>query len=108
MKCLCRYVGFVFLAGALAAPAALVTSARPQDDEHHDKDKNRVFDSEHKDYHKWDKNEDHMYRQYLGDQHMDYRDYEKLDRDQQSAYWNWRHTRNADPDSHDDKHDDRH
>lgn len=49
-----------------------------------------------------------MYRQYLGDQHMDYRDYEKLDRDQQSAHWNWRHTRNADPDSHDDKHDDRH
>jgi hypothetical protein len=101
MKAVYRYVGFVFLAGALAAPAAMVTSATPQDEEHHNKDKRRVYDQEHKDYHNWDTNEDHVYRQYLGDQKMDYRDYDKLNRDQQNAYWNWRHSHN---DDHQDKH----
>jgi hypothetical protein len=99
MKAVYRYVGFVFLAGALAAPAAMVTSATPQEEEHHDKDKRKVYDREHKDYHNWDDNEDHAYRQYLGEQRMDYRDYEKLNRDQQNAYWNWRHSHN-DPDKH--------
>ena len=100
MKDLYRYVGFVFLAGALAAPAPIVTSATQQE-EHHDKEKRRVYDREHKDYHNWDDNEDHVYRVYLGEQHIEYRDYDKLDREQQSAYWNWRHSHNDDREHHD-------
>ena len=52
----------------------------------------RVYDRAHKDYHVWDDREDSTYRQYLGDQHMKYRRYSKLNRRQQTAYWNWRHS----------------
>ena|ERR1700676_3344204 len=100
MKDLYRYVGFVFLAGALTAPAPILARATPQEEEHHDKDKRRVYDEDHKDYHNWDSNEDHRYRQYLGEQKMEYREYQKLDRDHQSAYWNWRHSHTEEQDKH--------
>jgi hypothetical protein len=52
----------------------------------------RVYDRSHKDYHQWTPQEDHSYRQYLGDQHMKYRRYSKLNQKQQGTYWTWRHS----------------
>ncbi len=97
MKSAYRYLSFVILTAALTAPIAIRTNAAAQDDHRDDKKQTRVYDRSHKDYHNWDDNEDRFYRQYLGDQHKDYREYSKLNRNQQNAYWNWRHEH---PDGH--------
>jgi hypothetical protein len=92
MKAGYRYISFLFLTAALSAPAAIVTRAASQDehrDEHHDQ--KRVYDRSHKDYHNWDDNEDRTYHQYFTENHGEYRDYSKLKRKDQDAYWNWRH-----------------
>lgn len=52
----------------------------------------RVYDRDHGDCHEWDDHEDRTYRQYLGENHEDYRDYSKLPRNEQRDYWNWRHS----------------
>ena len=57
----------------------------------------RYYDQYHSDYHDWNHNEDRAYRQYLSGRHEQYRDYDKLNADQQRDYWNWRHDH---PDNH--------
>lgn len=52
----------------------------------------RVYDEYHNDYHRWDHGEDLAYRQYLGERHESYRDYNNLNKDEQKDYWNWRHS----------------
>jgi len=51
----------------------------------------RVYDRAHKDYHVWDDQEDHTYRQYLSDSHTTYRPIVKLSKKEQTKYWNSRH-----------------
>jgi hypothetical protein len=51
----------------------------------------RYYDSYHHDYHHWDGREDRAYRVWLGERHYEYRDFSKLNNDQQRDYWNWRH-----------------
>jgi hypothetical protein len=57
----------------------------------------RYYDEYHGDYHYWDAGEDRSYRVWLGERHYDYREYNKLNKDQQRDYWNWRHDH---PDHH--------
>ena len=52
----------------------------------------RVYDRSHKDYHVWDDQEDQRYRTYLNDSHQTYRPIAKLNKKQQTMYWNSRHT----------------
>jgi len=73
------------LSAALIAPVV----ARADDRNHQDK---RYYDRQGKDYHTWNNNEDRAYRQYLGEQHRDYRDFHRTNRNQQQQYFNWRHT----------------
>ena len=96
-----RPIGFlssVLLMGALAAPIAM-----PAQDRDHDRDdRNRIYDREHKDYHNWTPDEDRYYRQWYGENYNNnrkYRDYRKLNRKDQDAYWNWRHTHDRDHDN---------
>jgi hypothetical protein len=85
-----RYLGSLCLAAALIAPAASVgCAARATYGV-------RFYDGNHGDYHSWDDREDRSYRQYLGEKHEDYRDFSKLNHNEQNDYWNWRHSR---PDS---------
>ena len=51
----------------------------------------RVYDEYHHDYHHWDHREDRAYRFYYSDRHAEYRDYNSLSKNEQAAYWNWRH-----------------
>lgn len=53
----------------------------------------RVYDTEHGDYHRWDRDEDRAYRRYWMERHErePYRDYNRLDDREQRDYWNWRH-----------------
>ena len=59
----------------------------------------RVYDEYHSDWHSWDHNEDGAYRSYWNERHEPYRDYNKLNKDEQKDYWNWRHN-HADSDKH--------
>jgi hypothetical protein len=90
---LIRYLGSLFLAVALIAPAVSVgCAARATYGA-------RFYDAGHNDYHGWDDREDRSYRQYLGEKREDYRDFSKLNQKEQSDYWNWRHS-HPDSDSH--------
>lgn len=51
-----------------------------------------VYDPYHSDYHRWDANERGYYNRWAVETHHDeHRDYNKLNKDDQQAYWNWRH-----------------
>jgi hypothetical protein len=89
---------FFVLSAALAAPSGMNAAAKPQDNgrqgENHrdDKDHNRVYDRDHRDYHNWDDNEDRSFRVYLGERHREYHPFVELKVKEQRAYWNWRHS----------------
>ena len=51
----------------------------------------RVYDEPHRDYHRWDSREEASFRVYLGERHMEYRDFNKLSPREQNDYWQWRH-----------------
>ncbi|HZP33823.1 MAG TPA: hypothetical protein VFB23_10725 [Candidatus Acidoferrales bacterium] len=53
----------------------------------------RYYDADHRDYHRWDRDEDRAYHDYWAERHArdPYRDYGRLDARQQNDYWNWRH-----------------
>ncbi|HEV3062996.1 MAG TPA: hypothetical protein VGY48_32425 [Vicinamibacterales bacterium] len=86
-----RILSSLALMAALLVPVTSQAAAG-QDGRRDAKRPARVYDRAHKDYHTWDANEDHVYRQYLGDNHQSYRGYSKLSRGQQKTYWNFRHT----------------
>jgi hypothetical protein len=53
----------------------------------------RVYDSYHGDWHVWDQDEDVVYHSYWSERHEPYRNYKKLDKNEQKEYWDWRHKR---------------
>jgi len=53
----------------------------------------RAYDPEFGVYHRWDRNEESVFRIYLGERHEPYRRFRSLDNDQQREYWKWRHER---------------
>lgn len=59
----------------------------------------RVYDDYHSDYHTWGRDEDGAYHRYWNERREQYRDYNKLDKDEQKNYWNWRHD-HPDHDNH--------
>jgi hypothetical protein len=52
----------------------------------------KFYDRSHKDYHQWNGDEDRMYHQYVTDHHMKYREFSRMSKKQQDAYWRWRHS----------------
>ena len=51
----------------------------------------KIYDRDHKDYHVWDDNEIKLYDGWRHD-HPEFQvDFRKNSREQQSAYWKWRH-----------------
>lgn len=52
----------------------------------------RVYDPYYSDYHVWGPGEQVYYNQWAGESHHDpHRDFRKLNKDDQKAYFNWRH-----------------
>jgi hypothetical protein len=51
----------------------------------------RVYDRDHRDYHRWDRVEDRRYRAYLAERHRRYLAFQRASRQRQIAYWRWRH-----------------
>ncbi|MGB7283296.1 MAG: hypothetical protein WBE13_13615 [Candidatus Acidiferrum sp.] len=82
-----EYLGPLVLSAAMLAPVLTSGCAA----------RATYYDSNYRDYHHWDDREDHAYRVWLSDRHYEYRDFKKLNKDQQNDYWNWRHSH---PDNH--------
>jgi hypothetical protein len=53
----------------------------------------RVYDPGYGDYHRWNGDEEAVFRIYLGERHEPYRKFRSLDQGQQREYWKWRHER---------------
>ena len=51
----------------------------------------RFYDRSHRDYHRWDGDEDRRYRAYLAERHRRYLAFQRESRQRQRAYWQWRH-----------------
>ncbi len=75
------YLGTLFLAAAALSPLAMSGCAA----------RVRVYDEYHADYHSWNDREDRAYQMWLAERHYEYREYVRLNKEQQREYWNWRH-----------------
>jgi hypothetical protein len=75
----------VTLMAALGGSALLPATAQAQGIQF------RFYDRTHHDYHRWNRNEDRLYREYLNEHHRRYRAFSRMDREQQREYWRWRH-----------------
>jgi hypothetical protein len=51
----------------------------------------RFYDRSHRDYHRWNSDEDRLYREYLNEHRRRYRAFSRMNRHQQREYWRWRH-----------------
>ena len=86
-----RFVSSLLLAGSLIGANACAV---------------RVYDEPRRDYHRWDGREERAYRLYLGERHIEYRDFRRLNRREQDGYWAWRHN-HPDRDRDDRRREDR-
>jgi hypothetical protein len=82
-----RYIASLFLAAALAAPASIIAAPAPQEN----RDQNRIYDKDHKDYHNWDDHENQQWGVFLSENHRKSHEFSKSNKKEQSEYWNWRH-----------------
>jgi hypothetical protein len=60
----------------------------------------RVYDPEYRVYHRWNGDEEGVFRIYLDGRHEPYRKFRSLNRDEQREYWKWRHERSDADDRH--------
>jgi len=81
------FLGTILLGVALATP--LLTSGCAA--------RVRYYDDYYADHHPWNDGEARAYRVWLGERHYEYREFNRLSRDQQRDYWRWRHEH---PDRH--------
>jgi hypothetical protein len=51
----------------------------------------RYYDAPHSDYHRWGAAEREPYSRWESDQHRRHEDYKRRKKEDQQAYWNWRH-----------------
>jgi hypothetical protein len=77
-----RLVSALFLAAASLAPLAISGCAA----------RARVYDPYYSDYHYWNTREDRAYRMWLAERHYEYREFNRLNREEQHDYWAWRHS----------------
>jgi hypothetical protein len=76
-----RYLGTLVLGAALVAP--LLSSGCAA--------RVRYYDDYYADYHPWNDGEIRAYHVWLGERHYEYREFNRLNREQQRDYWRWRH-----------------
>jgi hypothetical protein len=82
-----RFLNVALLSAALMVPIAMAPTAlraqAPQVRSYHDKQRNED--------HAWNGQEDKAYRIYAKQNHVKYREFSKLNDNDQQNYWNWRH-----------------
>ncbi len=67
--------------GLMTAPLAMA--------QYHDT--HRYYDRDHKDYHRWNDNEERSYGIFLNENHIGIHVFRKAPPAEQQRYWNWRH-----------------
>lgn len=65
----------------------------------------RYYDDYDHDYHYWNGAERGYYHEYWEERHEPYRDYDRLNAEQQRNYWKWRHEHHDRDHDHDHDHD---
>jgi hypothetical protein len=71
------------LTASLIAPGAIFATPAPQDD--------RIYDRDHKDYHRWDDREKGAWERFQDEKHIVHHEFNKAKRKEQREYWSWRH-----------------
>jgi S-adenosylmethionine/arginine decarboxylase-like enzyme len=71
----------VLLAIGLTAPLVMAQ----------DQNSRRYYDKTHKDYHRWNDNEQKSYTVFLNENHIAVHTFSKARPAEQQQYWNWRH-----------------
>jgi hypothetical protein len=83
-----RFLNAAFLGAALTIPVAMApTVLRAQDH----RAARSYHDKQHNDDHEWNNHEDQAYRMYAKQNHRKYRDFSRLNENDQQNYWGWRH-----------------
>jgi hypothetical protein len=70
---------------ALGGPALVPATAHAQGIEL------TFCDRSHRDYHRWNHDEDRYYREYLREHHRRYHSFSRMNHQRQLEYWRWRH-----------------
>jgi hypothetical protein len=78
----------ILILSAIFVGALAIAPVAAKADDHHDK---RYYDRNARDYHTFNDKEDRAYRVYLGEQHRDYREFNKTNKGEQQQYFKWRH-----------------
>ncbi len=88
-----RMIPALILSAAVALPIVAPVTARADEHREHERRVHRVYDPYRRDYHRWDRDEDRAYREYLAERHRAYVAYERQRAAERRAYWRWRHER---------------
>ena len=82
-----RFVNAALLSAALIVPVVMAPTALRAEDQ-----KSRTYhDAQKNDDHQWNSNEDKAYRAYAKQNHRKATNFNKLNENDQQAYWGWRH-----------------
>ena len=82
-----RFLNAALLGAALIVPVVVAPTALRAEDQ-----KDRTYhDKKNNDDHQWNSHEDQAYRMYAKQNHRKYRDFNRLNENDQQAYWGWRH-----------------
>jgi len=84
-------VALISALGTTLVPVTALANGQDRDDRERESQEHRYYDNEHNDYHRWSVDEDRLYRQFLAERHMKYREFERLSAKDQRRYWDWRH-----------------
>jgi len=82
--------GGFLLGAAMLVPIVASAQDHPYNGRYYDN--RRYYDSDGRDYHVWNAQEDRAYRFYLNDQHLPYREWRSVRGPDQQSYFRWRHT----------------
>lgn len=82
----------VFAGVLLSSPAAMNADEHDRDRDHdRDRQHQTYNDERHGDRHEWNDNENREWNRYRQEHHVRQSEFEKANRRDQQAYWNWRH-----------------
>jgi len=93
-----RYLASLVLMAALAAPLAMWSS--PRDDDDRREKHSRYYDRDHHDYHQWNDSESRNYERWEREEHREHREFDRLKAKEKNKYWAWRHRHFDNDDRH--------
>ena len=81
-----KWIMAVSFGAALLTPVLQAAPAPDRDDRAHG-----YYDADHRDYHRWNRQEERSWRGYWTSERQPYVNWEHANEEQRRAYWRWRH-----------------